>query len=74
MRPLVRHTVEWYDCSDQRQNVQRTVYFSPTHHEDRTKAADRNEHAAVNRIDYDDACAMGKAIIVNHVRETDGEA
>jgi hypothetical protein len=71
---LTKHTVRWIDTTDESRDVRTTVYFSPTHHDYRKVAVERNETDAKNRVDYDDACGMGRAIIVEHVRETDGEA
>ena len=71
---FTRHTVRWFDASDDAQTVNTTVYFSPTHHEHRKTVDEKNEDEAVNRAAYDDACAMGRAVIVEHVRERNGEA
>jgi hypothetical protein len=71
---LTKHTVRWIDTTDESAAVHTTVYFSPRHHDDRKQAETKNETDARNRVDYDDACAMGRATIVEHVRESDGEA
>jgi hypothetical protein len=71
---LTRHTVRWIDTHDETREVRTTIYFSPRHHDHVTIAAERNETDAKNRIDYDDACGMGRAVIVEHARDTDGEA
>jgi hypothetical protein len=71
---LTKHTVRWIDSTNESGDVRTTVYFSPTHHDQLEVAAEKNETDAKNRVDYDDACEMGRAVIVEHVRETDGEA
>jgi hypothetical protein len=71
VRPLIRHTVRWVDVSDEQSTVNTTVYLAPAHHEDRKAADERNETEARNVIDYNDACSMGRAMIVEHVKEAD---
>ena len=70
---LTKHTVRWASSKNDGQ-IFTTVYFSPTHHDFRKHAEAKNETEAKNRADYDDACAMGRATIVEHVREPYGEA
>jgi hypothetical protein len=71
---LTKHTVRWIDTTVDGGKVNTTVYFSPKHHDYRKVAEDRNEVDARNRSNYDDACSMGRAVVVEHVREADGEA
>lgn len=70
---LTKHIVRWTSSLDDSE-IRTTVYFSPAHHDHRDKAKAKNETDAKNRADYDDACAMGRATIVEHVREPYGEA
>jgi len=71
---LTRHTVHWFDTTDPTSAERITVYVTPGHHTERDKANERNLTVAKNRPDYDDACAMGRAAIIQHVKEADSGA
>lgn len=71
---LTKHTVRWIDTTDESETVRTTVYYTPDHHDYRKMANERNETDASNRADYDDACGMGRAVIVEHARDSDGKA
>lgn len=71
---LTKHTVRWIDTTDTSEKIRNTVYYTPNHHDHRKVANEKNETDASNRVDYDDACGMGRAVIVEHVRESDGKA
>jgi len=68
---LTKHTVTWYHADEGVDTPQTTIYVTPNHHDYRDRAADRNDEIAYNRPNYDDACAMGKAVVVDHVKEPD---
>lgn len=72
---LTKHTVQWFYADDERRTPQVTVYITPNHHTMRERAETRNNDAAYNRQEYDDACAMGRAVVFKHDKEPDdGEA
>lgn len=68
---LTKHTVQWFDVTDPAKTPQVTVYVTADHHDYRQKAAERNSQIAQNRPDYDDACAMGRAVVFKHDKEAD---
>jgi hypothetical protein len=68
---LTKHTVQWFDTADEDKTPRITVYVTADHHDYRQKAADRNEQIAYNRPEYDDACAMGRAVVFKHDEEAD---
>lgn len=73
-KPLRRREVRWRRRGDEGRSENVARYVRPGHHEDRGRAATRNDQVADGLEDYRQACEDGVAVIVDVTEVDDGEA